>query len=211
MCRGSHPVRTGGASFSTGSRGITAQDSVLEFPGQRGGHQTLLLFGERKRGRIPAWRTLLPVEERQRPSTNRWAIHKLRVNYPFSICFRVDKNLFRFLPILVFIAGIINIYSVTILNTNLYLIFYTVNVIYDLYRVVKTIKVRVERFFYRVVTAVPSYRLYNHTTECLFTSVSYYCRAIAPEKSTVIPSQFSLFLAYRNFSTKYHWQINFFN
>lgn len=205
MCRLSHPVRTGGARLSTGSRAIAAEDSVLEFPGQRGGHQTLLLFGERKRGRIPAWRTLLPVEERQRSSTNRWAIHKLRVNYLFSICFRIDKNLSRFLLILVFIAGIIRIYIVAISNTNLYLIFYTVNVIYYLYRVIKTIKVRVERFFYRVVTAVLSYRLYNHTTECLFASVSYYCRAVAPEKSAVIPSRFSLFLAYRNFSIKYQY------
>ena len=78
MRRLSYPVRAGGTRLSTGSRAAAAQDSVLEFPGQRGGHQALLLPGERKRRRIPAWRTLLPVEERQRSSTNRSVIHKLK-------------------------------------------------------------------------------------------------------------------------------------
>ena len=78
MRRLSYPVRAGGTRLSTSSGAAAAQDSVLEFPGQRGGHQALLLPGERKRRRIPAWRTLLPVEERQGSSTNRSVIHKLK-------------------------------------------------------------------------------------------------------------------------------------
>lgn len=67
----SHTVRAGGARLSTGSRTTAAQDSVLELPRQRGRHPALFLPSKRHRGRIPARRALLSLQERQGSSADR--------------------------------------------------------------------------------------------------------------------------------------------
>ena len=60
-----HTVRARRTLLLAGARAAAAQDSLLELPGQRGGHKAVLLSGQWQRRRVSARRGAVPVAQCQ--------------------------------------------------------------------------------------------------------------------------------------------------